>query len=290
MTAPDRRRTPWRPDLAAAHLKGQLAAERYVDGVPYQVCASRVGLRAEPDTQCGIDTEVLFGEQVTVYDRSESGWVWGQSAVDDYVGWAPARFLSMKVSQPTHKISIPRTFVYPDADLKHPSDLCLSLQALVTVRDIVKVRDLDYAVLADGRAVIADHLRPVSEYADDFISVARLFINTPYLWGGRTSLGLDCSALVQLALAATGVSVPRDSDMQAAELGELLPAPWRLENTSCGDLVFWTGHVGIVTDGAHLLHASGHHMMVVEEPLEPAVARIAATGSEITAIRRVHSG
>ena len=286
MSQYDRRIIAARADLAASHLRGIVDVDRYVEGTLHRVQAAAAALRPQPDPALSIDTELLYGETFTLYDRTDDGWAWGQSTIDDYVGWLKEDNLSNLVSQPTHIVSVPRTFLYPSAELKKPPVAVLSMMAQVHVTDIVTVRDLDYAIVDDGGAVVARHLRPMGEAANDYVAEAEAFLTVPYLWGGRTSIGIDCSALVQIALAATGVKAPRDSDMQAAGLGESLDIDMPLADLIRGDLLFWPGHVAIAAGDGQMLHASGHHMMVVKEPLIPAVARIAGTGLKINALRR----
>jgi cell wall-associated NlpC family hydrolase len=182
-----------------------------------------------------------------------------------------------------------RTFVYPDPDVKFPAAGWLTLGSRIALDErAVETRGTRFGLLAgDSGAVISDHVAPLdSPYEADFVSVAERFVETPYLWGGRTSLGLDCSALVQLALMAAGVSCPRDTDVQEGALGHALEGGLDARRAR-GDLVFWKGHVGILTDADHMVHASGHHMRVVVEPLAEAVARLARSGLEPTAIKRL---
>jgi cell wall-associated NlpC family hydrolase len=151
----------------------------------------------------------------------------------------------------------------------------------------VTTADQRFSQLATGGHVISRHLTEVTKPARDFVSVAERFLGTPYLWGGRSRLGLDCSALVQLSLAAAGVDAPRDSDMQQAELGTTVLIPADLEGLQRGDLVFWPGHVAIMSDAVMMVHANAHHMAVAIEPLEAATRRISRTGAEISAIKRL---
>jgi cell wall-associated NlpC family hydrolase len=146
--------------------------------------------------------------------------------------------------------------------------------------------DEKFLRLVDGRFVFAEHAKPVGEYETDFVAVAERFLHVPYLWGGKSLLGLDCSGLVQLSLDATGQPCPRDSDMQEQQLGGNLPVD-RLDDLRRGDFVFWNGHVGIMTDTEHLLHANGFHMQVIREPLRQAVDRIAKSYGQISSIKRL---
>ncbi|MFD2184651.1 C40 family peptidase [Rhodoplanes azumiensis] len=278
----DPRLTPARPDLAASHLKGRVEAARFVDGVPRVVITSQAPLRRRREPDAPLDTEALFGETATVYEADDEGWSWAQLA-DGYVGYLPSAALTAPGAAPTHRVAALRTFVFPAASIKIPPVTTLSLGARVAV-----VRDEGaFAVLATGGFVFSAHLAPLDMVESDHVTVAEKFVGTPYLWGGKTSLGLDCSGLVQVALSACGIAAPRDSDMQERALGTALPDPADLASWRRGDLVFWKGHVAIVRDAATLLHANAHHMMVAIEPTAAAVARIAATGSPVTSVRRL---
>jgi cell wall-associated NlpC family hydrolase len=230
-----------------------------------RVVAPSAPLRREPRPDAPLDTETLMGEAVVIYDEDE-GWAWGQLQSDGYVGYMPSEALALG-PEPTHQVSVPRTFVYPAANLKVPPLHFLSLGAGVAVA----AAEGDYARLASGGFVYAAHLRARDEFAADFVTVAERLVGTPYLWGGKTSLGLDCSGLVQLALGAAGIRAPRDTDMQQAALGEQLTDHGNLRR---GDLVFWKGHVGVMLDHERLIHANGHHMQVAVEALREAEQRI----------------
>lgn len=286
----DRRLHPVRPDLAAKAYEGRVAADRFVQGEMRRVAADLAEFKAEPRPDKSIDTQALFGETVTVYEETAEGWAWGQLATDDYVGWVSASALARTEASllPTHRVASLRTYRYPYAELKSPPLGLLSLGALVSVVEWQTTRGLDYAVLADGSAVVARHLVPVEHKAEDWVAVAEALAGTPYLWGGRSSLGLDCSALVQLAAQAGGMALPRDSDMQEKSAGEALDIRRGLPRLERGDLVFWKGHVGIMRDSETLLHANGFAMAVTSEPLAEAVNRIKAReGHDISAIRRL---
>jgi cell wall-associated NlpC family hydrolase len=280
VTSFDRRRTPAREDLAAAHLEGVMVAPCYVEGVRMRVIDEAIPLRAEPSPDCSLDTQLLFGEEVVVYD-SEEGWAWGQAQNDSYVGYMPADSLVATTGALTHKVVAPRTFLYPAANMKTPNLGALPMGAQVEAR----ATRGDFVQLANGLFVFAAHLSEMTARQPDFVAVAEMFAGAPYLWGGKTFLGLDCSGLVQICLQAAGVAAPRDTDMQQAELGEAiaLDAPLRR-----GDLVFWKGHVGIMQDAQCILHASGHHMQVVSEDFVQARQRIKEKSfGDVTTIRRI---
>ncbi|HEX3504939.1 MAG TPA: NlpC/P60 family protein [Xanthobacteraceae bacterium] len=280
MAAFDPRLTPARADLAAKHLEGKITAARFVEGRVMEVIEPQAPLRREPRPDVPLDTEALKGERVTIYDSNAEGFSWGQLAADDYVGWLPSNALAPAGPAPTHKVAALRTFAFPGPSIKLPPLEALPLGATLAV---VRVTDR-MAVTASGGFVPALHLRPVGEYVQDFATVAERFLGVPYLWGGKTALGLDCSGLVQVALQACGIACPRDSDMQERALGAVVgdrAAPER------GDLIFWKGHVAIVRDRDTMIHANAYHMAVAIEPIAEAVARISAAGSEVTAIKRI---
>jgi len=279
---PDPRRNAYRDDLAAESLRGKVSAKRYAKGQRFQVIRASVPLRGKPAAAASLDTEVLFGEVMTVYDTAD-GWAWGQLAHDGYVGYVPTDALSSEIAEPTHRVRSLGTFLYPAADIKSPPIMHLSMGAALAVAD----RDERFGRLAGGGFVVNRHIAEIGRHARDFVDVAEQFIGTPYLWGGRTRVGLDCSGLVQLALSASGIACPRDSDQQQAELGAEFPMSSGLDDLQRGDLVFWKGHVGIMTDGLMLLHANAHHMATVAEPLPEAAQRIAKAGSSVLAVRRM---
>ena len=278
----DPRRHPFRADLAAEHLRGKIEAPRYVAGTQRQVMRPSVPLRRRPDAKAGFETEVLFGELATVFDEAD-GWAWVQLARDGYVGYVPAGALSAEVRHITHRVKALGTFVYPVADIKAPPVLRLCMNAAVAVADA----DDKFCRLQGGGFVVTRHLAEKERFARDFVEIAERFIGTPYLWGGRTHLGIDCSGLVQVALEAAGLPCPRDSDMQEAELGTTVLIPESLDGLARGDLVFWRGHVGVMADGIMLVHANAHHMAVTVETLPEAVDRIARGGAALTSIKRL---
>lgn len=276
----DRRLTPARPDLAAAYLKGRVTADRYVEGAVMEVKEGVVDLRREPRPDCPIDTQALYGERVTVYDEEE-GWVWAQLDRDGYVGWIAANTLWSALRSPTHRVCVPRTFVYPAASIKQPPLLALPLSAEV---EIVDERE-NFHVMRDLGFIWRPHLAQLDRPAADFVAVAETLIGAPYLWGGKSSIGVDCSGLVQISLAAAGKKAPRDSDMQEARLGRPVEIGAPLQR---GDLIFWKGHVGIMRDAATLLHANGAHMLVSSEPLDLVRTRnLSAGAGDITAVKRL---
>jgi cell wall-associated NlpC family hydrolase len=281
MPAYDPRLTPARAEIAAKYLEGKVTAARFVEGRVMEVVEPQAPLRRAPRPDAPLETEALRGERVTVYEENDEGWSWGQLSADNYVGWLPSHALAAPGAPPTHKVTALRTLVFPGPSIKLPPLEALPLGAKLAV---IRVEDR-LAVMQSGY-VPAAHLKPVGENESDFVAVAERFLGTPYLWGGKTSLGLDCSGLVQVALTACGLVCPRDSDLQEAALGASDPHT-KLSDLKRGDLLFWKGHVAIVRDRDTLIHANAFHMAVAIEPIEAAVTRIGAAGSEITSVKRL---
>jgi cell wall-associated NlpC family hydrolase len=283
MGAFDPRLTPARADLAARTLEGKVEAARYVDGQVYEVIDPQAPLRAEPKPDAPLATEALKGERATIYDIDAEGWAWGQLAADGYVGWLPANALVAAGPPPTHKVAALRTLAFPGPSIKQPPIEALPLGARL---HIVRIEDR-MAVTRSGAYVPQAHLAALDSHEADFVAVAERFVGVPYLWGGKTALGLDCSGLLQVALTACGIACPRDSDMQERALGSSVAAAADRAALKRGDLIFWKGHVAIVRDSVSLIHANAFDMAVVVEPIARAAARIAAAGSEVTGVRRL---
>lgn len=276
MSDRDRRLFAVRTDLADMRLKGRVEAAHFVEGTPAQCAVPVAGVFRNPSEDAMQLTQMLLGEPLLVFEQS-NGWSWVQLDGDGYVGYVRDAALRDAKAMPTHRVGVPLTHLYPKPDIKTQPAIAVPMNAELCVTG----ESGDFLVLASGRHIYAKHASTGTQA--DFVSVAELFLHTPYLWGGKTVMGIDCSGLVQIALKACGIDAPRDSDMQEARLGVDVAR----EERKRGDLVFWMGHVGIMQDGTTLLHANGHHMMVVSEPLKVAMERIAAKGSVVTAVKRV---
>jgi cell wall-associated NlpC family hydrolase len=283
MAAFDPRVTPLRDDLAAKYLEGKVKAARFVEGTVMEVIAPQAPLRHQSRLDAPMETEALRGERATVYDANPEGWAWVQLGADNCVGWMPGAALGPARAPATHSVAALRTFVFPGPSIKLPPIEALPFGAKINIERMKE----QMAVTSSGFYVPATHLKPVGENETDFVAVAERFLGAPYLWGGKTVLGIDCSGLLQVALTAAGVPCPRDSDMQEQALGGALTKTEQSSRLQRGDLIFWKGHVAIVRDGESLLHANAFHMAVAIEPIAQALTRLRATGSEITSLRRI---
>ncbi len=266
---------PARPDLAAEHLRGKVAAERFAAGRPQRVAASLLDMTPVPDRAAARSTQLLHGEVFTVYETRADGLAWGQAALDGYVGYVDAAALGPCQGQ-GRRVTALWSQVYAEPSVRGRTLVELPFLSEVAVTGTTG----GFARLRGGGNVPLPHFEPKGA---DWVGLAERFIGVPYLWGGRSARGLDCSALVQLALLGSGRAAPRDSDMQAALVGDEIAPDAALRR---GDLVFWRGHVGIMRDAETLLHANAHHMAVASEPLLPAIARIAAAGGGPVTLRR----
>lgn len=273
MTTLDRRLHAYREDLADARLRGQVNATRFSDGRMEQVCVPVADIRRLPSPDAGVETQAIYGETVRVFEEHE-GWCWVQMQTDGYVGYVAHNALTSRIEEPTHVVSVPRTFLYPGPDMKFPVTAALSMGSRLRVTGEAETRGTRYLVLPSGEAVIAAHAMPVEDRLTDPVAVAARLLDTPYLWGGRTAFGIDCSGLVQLSHALCGNALPRDSDMLRDGAGNLIGESAAHPLLQRGDLVFWKGHVAMMEDASSMLHASGHAMAVVREPFADAVARI----------------
>jgi len=279
MSAFDPRLTPARPDLAAAYLMGKVEAARFAEGKIKQAIRGNVALRDAPSFDAQLHTEVLFGEMLTVYEE-KNGWVWGQCALDSYVGHARSSEFASPGPAPTHRVDVFKTPLQSAPDVKRGAVDFLPMNAKVCVL----AEEDRYAKIADNLYVFAGHLVSIASRAPDWVAVAERFMGVPYLWGGKTVDGLDCSGLIQLALEAGGIKSPRDADMMEAVLGTPVSIEQDFSGLKRGDILFWNEHVGVMLDATRLLHANGFHMKVEVEALRDAAARLARP---ITSIKRI---
>ncbi|MDF1670767.1 MAG: NlpC/P60 family protein [Roseovarius sp.] len=275
----DPRLTPANGRVAAVHLRDRVKADIYVDGTPMRVCVPLADLLRAP--LGARDRQLLLGEDVTCYEQHD-GWAFVQSAKDGYVGYLPVTELTLQDADdtPNHRVIARTTHVYPKANFKTRELSSVSHGSRVNV-----LADHGRFAQTPLGFIPTAHLAPLTQVESDPVRVAETFLGTPYLWGGNSGFGLDCSALVQAACLACGLPCPGDSDMQETELGTHLPRDAALQR---GDLLFWTGHVAWVADPGTLLHANAFHMAVAHEPLQDAIQRIEAQGDgPVTARKRL---
>lgn len=269
----------FRPDLADARLRGQVQASRFAEGRPAHVVGAAQPLLRRPAADAPMDSQILPGEAVTMFDEAD-GWAWVQCRHDGYVGYVRRDALANGWRTPTHTVQARQTVVLPDAKQECAPTAYLSLGTPLAVAD----PNGRFARLDNGGYVFAGHLRPIAEIEADWIDVARRLLGLPYLWGGRGAGGIDCSGLVQVALAACGIACLRDSDQQTDSIGEPVPtdpAAWQR-----GDLIYVRGHVVLDTGEGTVVHASGYSWSVIEEPRQQCLDRLAGLGLPVTAVRR----
>lgn len=285
MTILDRRLNAFRTDLADSRLRGQVEAPRFEEGRAARIVLPVADMRPEPRADCGIDTQLLFGDELRVFDE-RGGWSWAQCVRDGYVGYVPDATIAPGEARASYLVAVPRSFAYSRDDMKSPRLEGLSMGSAVEVTGFSETRGMRYAALASGGFMVASHLRPIGESAADYVAVAETLEHAPYLWGGSSGFGVDCSGLVQLSMRMAGRHVLRDTDMQERSIGEPVdpgPGHSRLRR---GDLVFWKGHVAIMVDAHNVIHANGNTMLVSRETLAHAIARIAPAYGQPTSFRR----
>ena len=276
----DLREYAFRPTIAASYLQGIVAADQFSDGMVCSVTDSVLPLKSNPTDQAELASEMLFGEKFIVYE-SQGSWAWGQSQTDGYVGFVKINGLSERPSSPTHEVKELKTFVYQRPDIKSPVLKGLAMGSKVSLKE----KSGNFIRLKEGGWIVEKHVVEFNAKEASFITVARKYIGTPYLWGGRSSNGLDCSALVQLSLSRVGILAPRDTDQQEETLGCFCGK--NPEDIEKGDLLYTQGHVAISSGRDLVLHANAHHMRVVEEPLQAFLSRLDETDHQLRSIKRL---
>ena len=273
----DPRTTPLRDGIASRALEGVVSAEVYLDPKVRVCAAPAAGVHRAPDAASEQMDQLLFGETFEVIEE-EGAFLWGQARRDGYVGFVAASALAAPGPEPTHRVCAIRTYAFAGPSIKTQAFGPYSLNCLVAVESV----ENRLAKVAGAGWMAVEHLSPIGIFETDMAAVAERFVGAPYLWGGRESLGVDCSGLSQAALFACGKACPRDADQQA-EMGRAIDR----QDFARGDLVFWRGHMAIGVDETRIVHANGHHMAVAIEPLDEAIARIDAAGvGQPTAFRR----
>ncbi len=263
--------------VAFADLEGVEPATRYLAPDPRVCSAWEAPLLSAPDAAAAQVDQLLHGESFAVLGERE-GWTYGRAGRDGYVGWVRAQALAPAGPAPDRRVTALRTYVFSRPHLKSAPLGLVSMNALLATREAQ-----DGFVAAAGGWVWSAHTAPIgAAFASDIAGMAERFLGAPYRWGGRDSLGLDCSGLVQQAFYACGRGCPRDSGDQRR-----MGRPVAKAEARRGDLAFWRGHVAVMLDAGRLLHANAHHMAVAVEPLDAAAARIAAASGGEAELRRV---
>lgn len=276
----DNRLNAFRPDLADEKLRGIVEANQFVIGTKVQFIAPCTSVFREARSDAMQLTQALMGESALVFEN-KNGWAWVQLGHDQYVGYVRSESLSATIHTATHHVCVPATLIYPKPDLKTQATVLIPMNAQLHIIGETG----QYSELLNGGFVFSKHICN-SPSKSDIVSVAESFLNVPYLWGGKTQSGLDCSGLVQTAMHACGMQAPRDADMQEKSIGTTLQIN-DLDGLKRGDLVFWEGHVGIMYDESNILHANGFHMQTVIESLKLAATRIAESHKPITSLKRL---
>jgi len=281
----DRRRHPIRDDLAAAYLSGRTDVPRFAEPRRGVVVRETTSIHARADAQSMQTSELLFGEPVDIYE-SKDGWAWCQGVLDGYVGYVDLAALGDAKDTATHMVSARLSHLFPTSSIKEPPLARVTLGARLTIAAVSG----KFARLTDGRFIIASHIRPLGAVEAAPLDVALRSLGAPYLWGGRSSLGLDCSGLLQVAHQACGHLPPRDSDMLSQELGEARAVPPGPEGLQRNDCVFFPGHCMIADGAGGLVHANATHMMVTHEPATAVFARTRGGWGAVTDIRNIQIG
>jgi len=287
MSELDPRLHAFRPDLADAALDGRVAAARFVAGWPAQVARGVAALRRRPEATAPQDTQLLSGEAVRVFDTA-AAWAWVQNDADGYVGYIAVDALSDTVVPATHVVTALRSFLFPAPDLKTPPLDALTMTGAVAVVGEAEKGFLPVRIGECEGWVYGRHLAPPSRTAPDYVETALRFLGVPYLWGGKDSLGLDCSGLIQVVMRHAGLPCPRDTDMQAAGLGRVVAEGPPAGPLRRGDAIFFPGHVALALDESHVVHANAWQMAVGIEPLAAVEDRVKVEsgGTGITLVRR----
>ncbi len=283
----DRRRLRFNGRTAHDSLRGKVEAARFTAGEDWRVTAIRAPIFAGPEGGAR-ERELILGEGFTVLEQ-RAGMLFGFAARDGYVGWMEAGALQPDTPAPTHRVAARHSYAKATPELKTRDEtdwLPFGAQVAVTGESGAWRQFTTGAGASERRLWMpAAHLVPLDRLKTDPVAVAALFLGTPYLWGGNSSFGIDCSGLVQAALLACGIPCPGDSDQQQAELGQFLPEGTPPQR---GDLLFWKGHVALVADADTMIHANAHDMAVAYEGIAEAIARIAAQGDgPVTAHKRL---
>lgn len=260
--------------MADVALAGALFAPHYARAEQFRCVASSAMLRAAPDEGAEAVSQLLHGEGFAVLEVA-GGWAWGYCLHDHYVGYLPASAVG-EASEPSHIVTVPQALLFSTPDIKSPARVW-------PVGARFSGEESGVFVACEEGFLHRRHVAPLGERAGDFVSVAESLAGLPYLWGGRGAGGIDCSGLIQVALARAGIAAPRDTDQQRAALGRELGARETLRR---GDIIFFPGHAGLMADTERLIHANAYTMGVTIELLADFVARLSPNHDRPVLARR----
>ena len=273
----DTRITPIRRDLASTAYKAIVKRKKYVTAKLATVKSAFTPLYSNKGSK--LSTQLLYGEECDVFE-TKNGWSWIQSRRDNYVGYTPTINLTRKIYKPNSKVISLRTVIYTKPDIKSVTKGYLSFNSLV---EVIKIKG-KYSLIKNLGWCPSLDLVKIKSSKFNHIDLSKQYLDTPYLWGGRDSMGIDCSGLVQNLHQINNRPFPRDTDMQEMFVTNEVKYE---KDLKAGDLVFWKGHVAMMIDNSNIIHANAFHMKTAIEPLSTAKKRILKSNGKIKKLGRL---
>ena len=273
----DTRITPIRRDLASTAYKAIVKRKKYVTAKLATVKSAFTPLYSNKGSK--LSTQLLYGEECDVFE-TKNGWSWIQSRRDNYVGYTPTINLTRKIYKPNSKVISLRTVIYTKPDIKSVTKGYLSFNSLV---EVIKIKG-KYSLIKNLGWCPSLDLVKIKSSKFNHIDLSKQYLDTPYLWGGRDSMGIDCSGLIQNLHQINNRPFPRDTDMQEIFVTNEVKYE---KDLKAGDLVFWKGHVAMMIDNSNIIHANAFHMKTAIEPLSTAKKRILKSNGKIKKLGRL---